>query len=231
MPGSPSTLPHPRCRLANRWRLGPLRDPLLHGAAGFNSRLRRTGLGTVTSLQPQVQQCSASGSGRLGSTVPRVGTIRAASLRPPECSLLKPPHWPLEGCGWPVLRLPPNTPHQQRRRGLQTANCCKRLASRLGTGLTPPSTEPHHSLLLRGHPGASRQMTRPVVEKSLPQIRNKDTVPARRPPPASSPKEESKMGSGGPSRWQPVSPSLELDRLCSYPRLSPWSLPGSLLGR
>lgn len=39
------------------------------------------------------------------------------------------------------------------------------------------------------------------------------------------------MGSGGPSRWQPVSPPLELDRLCSYPRLSPWSLPGSLLGR
>lgn len=146
-------------------------------------------------------------AGQHGATC---GDHRAAGPRPPECSLLKPPHWPLEGCGWPVPPPPPNTPHQQRRRGLQTANCCKRLTSRLGTGLTPPSADAHHSLLLWGHPGASRQTTRPVVEKSLPQISNKDTVPARRPPPASSPKEESKMGSGGPSRWQPVSRSLDV---------------------
>lgn len=55
LPGSPSTIPLPRHRLANRWRLRPLRDPLLHQAAGFNSHLRSTGLRTVTSLEPQVQ--------------------------------------------------------------------------------------------------------------------------------------------------------------------------------
>ena len=55
LPSSPSTIPLPRHRLANRWRLRPLRDPLLHQAAGFNSHLRSTGLRTVTSLEPQVQ--------------------------------------------------------------------------------------------------------------------------------------------------------------------------------